>query len=215
MSETNHYSDEMREMSNYDLQQIIKKYPNEEKKKVISALRELEKRDVLYSDEQKLLEDLEDEENDHEEKEKTPENVTLFSMFSDPNIVEDFNAPKLYSRYSIRFFAIIFSTFFGGILLSINLNRLGKKREIFYVIVFSFFYSILVYQATTLSPENATTITLIMNLVGSLILEEYFWKKYIGKHFKFRRQAIGSALLIGFGISLLLGYLLISGGMIS
>lgn len=215
MAETNQYSDELREMSNYDLQQIIKKYPNEEKKKVIAALRELEKRDVLYSEDRKLLEDLEDEENDFDDKSRFPKAATPFSMFRDPNITEDFSAPKLYSRYSIRFFAIIFSTFFGGILLSINLNRLGKKREIYYVIVFSFLYSILVYQATTLSPDNATTITLIMNLVGSLILEEYFWKKYIGKHFKFRRQAIGGALLIGFGVSLLLGYLLISGGMVS
>ena len=202
-------------MSNYDLQQINKKYPDKEKKKVIAALRELEKRDVLYSEDRKMLEDLEDEENGFEYKSRLSEPLTPLSMFRDPNIVEDFKAPKLYSRYSIRFFAIIFSTFFGGILLSINLNRLGKKREIFYVIVFSFLYSILVYQATTLSPENATAITLIMNLIGSLVLEEFFWKRYIGKHFKFRRQAISGALLIGFGISLLLGYLLISGGMVS
>ncbi|MFW5644769.1 MAG: hypothetical protein ACOCZL_02545 [Bacteroidota bacterium] len=211
MNEKNPYTDEMREKSNYDLQQIIKSYPGEEKKKVIAALRELERRDVLYSDEQKLLEDLEDEENDHEDNKQKPVSLTPFSMLRDPNIVEDFNAPRLFSLYAIRFFAIIFSTFFGGILLSINLNRLGKKNEIFYVIAFSFLYSIVVYQVITYFPENMTTATLILNLIGSLILEEFFWKRYIGKHFKFRRQPIGGVLLIGFGISLLLGYLLLSG----
>jgi hypothetical protein len=212
MVEKNQYSEQMREKSNYDLQQIIQKYPDEDSKKVIAALRELEKRDVLYSEDKKLLEDLEEESTGTVGQNPEPREVTPFSVFRDPNITDDFNAPKLYSRYAIRFFAIIFSTFFGGILLGINLNRLGKKREIYYVIIFSFLFSILAYQLSLLSPDNATTITIIMNLLGSVILEEFFWKRYIGKHFKFRRQSLSTALLIGFGISLLLGYILISSG---
>ncbi len=212
MIKNNLYSDEMREKSNYDLQQIIKKYPDEEKTRVISALRELEKRDVLYSEDRKLLEDLTDQVGEYKEKDRVAKDASPLSIFRDPNIVEDFKAPRLYSRYAIRFFAIIFSTLFGGILLSINLNRLNRKEGIFYVIGFSFLYSLLVYQATTLSPENATTITLVLNLIGSMVLEEFFWKKYIGKNFKFRRQPISGALLIGFGVSILIGLLLLSGG---
>ncbi len=212
MDENNMNNEEMREKSNFDLQEIIKQYPDADKDLVIAALRELDRRDVLYSDDRSLLEDLEESNDSSEPKEQLPPPPSAFGIFRDPNIVEDFNAPKLYSRYSIRFFAILFSTLFGGILLSINLNRLGKKREIIYVIGFSLVYSYLVYYLTTLKPESATTITLMMNLLGSLVLEEVFWKNYIGKHFKFRRQAIAGALLVGFGISMLLIYVMFSGG---
>lgn len=211
MSEKKDLSDEMREKSNFDLQEIVRKYPDEDKSKVIAALKELKRRDVLYSDDQKLLEDLVEKENSSSTEQDQPKIVTPFSIFRDPNIVDDYNAPKLYSRFAIRFFAILFSTFFGGILLSINLNRLGKKWEIFYVMAFSVLYSYGVFYAATLNPERTTTITLILNLLGSLILEEIFWKRFIGRHFKFRRQSIRGALLIGLGISILLIYTMMSG----
>lgn len=212
MIENTELTDEMREKSNYDLQQIVRKYPDVKKSRVIAALRELEKRDVLYSDDRKLLEDLTEEERLNESEDSPQKPVTPFSIFRDPNIVDDFNAPKLYSRFAIRFFAILFSTFFGGILMAINFSRLGKKWEIAYVIGFSMLYSYGVFYATTLSPENATTITLMLNLLGSLILEEFFWKRYIGKHFKFRRQSLRGAILIGLVISVLLIYMMMSGG---
>lgn len=212
MDEKENTSEEMREKSNFDLQEIVKQYPGEDKERVIAALREMERRDVLYSDDRSLLEDLEESKNPPDSKEQVYSPVTPFSIFRDPNIVDDLNAPRLYSRYSIRFFTILFSTLFGGILLSINLNRLGRKREIFYVIGFSLVYSYLVYYLTTLKPESATTITLMMNLLGSLVLEEVFWKNYIGKNFKFRRQPIAGALLVGFGISMFLIYAMFSGG---
>lgn len=211
MSGKKDLSDEMREKSNFDLQEIIRKYPDEDKSKVIAALKELKRRDVLYSDDQKLLEDLEEKENFSSAGEGPQKIVTPFSIFRDPNVVDDYNAPKLYSRFAIRFFAILFSTFFGGILLSINLSRLGKKWEIFYVMAFSILYSYGVFYAATLNPERTTTITLILNLLGSLILEEIFWKRFIGRHFKFRRQSVRGALLIGLGISILLIYMMMSG----
>ncbi|MGC9344526.1 MAG: hypothetical protein ACP5E3_17610 [Bacteroidales bacterium] len=212
MAENNEFANEMREKSNFDLQEIVRKYPDEDKSKVIAALQELKRRDVLYSEDQRLLEDLTEEGNSSSPENDRPKIVTPFSIFRDPNIVDDFNAPKLYSRFAIRFFAILFSTFFGGILLSINLNRLGKKWEIFYVMAFSILYSYGVFYVATLYPERSTTLTLILNLLGSLVLEEFFWKRYIGKHFKFRRQSIRGALLIGLGISILLIYTMMSGG---
>ncbi|MBE0653651.1 MAG: hypothetical protein IH594_07620 [Bacteroidales bacterium] len=212
MEEYEKYTDEMREKSNFDLQELVRNYQNEDKMLVIAALRELERRDVLYPEDRKLLEDLEDETKTPARFEKDVPPVTPFSLFRDPDIVDDFKAPKLYSRYAIRFFAIIFSTLFGGILLAINFNRLGKKREIAFVVIFSLLYSILVYRVTVIKPENAATITLIMNLLGSLILEEFFWKRFIGRHFKFRKQAITGALMVGFGLSLIL-ILVMAGGM--
>jgi len=210
MDGENSYSDEMREKSNFDLQEIIKEYPNESREKVIAALRELGRRDVLYSQDRKLLEDLEEENHssprtDYGERPSMPR-----SIFRDPNIVDDFKAPRLYSRYALRFFAVLFSPFFAGILLGINFQRLGKKREIYLSVIFSFAYSIFVFYISGLYPEHMTTITLIMNLIGSLLLEEFFWNRYIGKHYKFRRQPVGGALMIGFGISFLMLYFMFS-----
>jgi len=203
--------DEMREKSNFDLQELVSEFPDEDKQRILAALRELDRRGALYSDNRKLLEELEGAESISEPAGRlmiAP--VTQFGIFRDPDIVDDVKAPVLYSRFSVRLFAILFSTLFGGILISINLKRLEKRREILFVLGFSLLYSYLVFYASTIYPRNATTITLIMNLVGSLLLEEIFWKRYIGKHFKFRKQSIGGALLIGIGISVLLIYVMLS-----
>lgn len=210
MSENSDYRDEMREKSNFDLQEIINDYPNSDRDRVIAALRELERRDVLYSDNRKLLEDLLEEKEGSSISNPIAFADSPLKFFRDPNIVDDFNAPRLYSRYAIRFFAILFSNLFGGILLSVNLHRLGKKTEIYYVIAFSALFSYLVFYTAGLYPNHVTTVTLIMNLLGSLVLEEFFWKRYIGKHFKFRKQSLTGALMIGFGISLFLLYILMS-----
>ena len=205
MTNNNELANEMWEKSNYDLQQIVNRYPKVDKDRVLAALYEMKNRNILYHEEKELLNRLEDTPAETEWTQSAPGgNYGPFAMFRDPNIVEDQKAPQLYSRYAIRFFAILFSTLFGGILLGINLSRLGKKTEIFIVAGFSFIYSYGVYYIGSLMAERTPAITLIMNLIGAVILVEVFWNRYIGKDTKFRRQSVMGVLLIGFGISIIL-----------
>ncbi|MCF8381309.1 MAG: hypothetical protein K9H49_17180 [Bacteroidales bacterium] len=203
MSRSNSYTDEIREKSNYELNKLIANKDKFAKEKVQASLWELEKRGALDEEGKRLL------------SRYSFTNSTNFSKdafsgplptgpFMDPNISNDPSLPKLYSRYSVRFFAIFFSTFFGGILISINLFRLKKKDQILPVVLFSFFFAYLTVFLSGKYPEKMTIITLIMNIIGSLLLEELFWNKMIGKDFKFQRQSVLPALLVGGIISLIL-----------
>ncbi len=119
-------------------------------------------------------------------------------LFRDRNITSDPSDPILYSRFSIRFFAIFCSTFLGGILMAINLHRLNRKMELFLVLLFSFLFTLggaLLF--TNYGPKFAN-ILIIFNLVGSLILEELYWNRVIGRHFKYRRRQIWPVVLAVF-----------------
>ena len=156
---------------------------------------ELDKREALNADQKELLSNY-----SRPDKDSSAESVKekglpgLFLM--DPNITMDPSAPRLYSRFSIRFFTILFSTLFGGILLAINFYRLGKKREIIPLTGFAILYTYLSYYLMMQVELDMTTLALVFNLIGSLVLEELFWKRYIGKKVKFRRQSLWQALLV-------------------
>ncbi len=117
-------------------------------------------------------------------------------LFRDRNITSDPTAPALFSRYSIRFFAIFCSTFLGGILMAINLHRLKRKTELFLVLLFSFVMTVggaVLY--TTYGPK-AANILIISNLIGSLILEELYWNRVIGKQTRYRRRHVWPVILM-------------------
>lgn len=203
MSRSNSYTDEIRERSNYELNKLMANREEQSKEKVLAILWELEKRGALDDEGKKLLSKYSFSNSNNFSGDSFSASMPK-GPFMDPNISTDPSLPRLFSRYSVRFFAILFSTFFGGILISINLYRLKKKDQILPVVLFSFFFAYLTVFISGKYPEKITMITFIMNVIGSLLLEELFWNKMIGKDFKFQRQSVLPALLIGVGISMIL-----------
>ncbi len=107
----------------------------------------------------------------------------------------DENAPTLYSEKVIYVFSILFSVLFGGILLAINLKEVDNRKGIAPTIIFSLTYSIL--SVYILNRINAsTTTTLIFALIGATLLNEIFWKKYIGKDIAYHRKSYIKPLII-------------------
>ncbi len=101
--------------------------------------------------------------------------------------------PELYSKMLILIFAILFSTIFAAALFIVNLRILGKTKEAFWVLIFAIVYLIatgLVMQVFGLAPS----MTIIANVIGAAILNEFFWNKFIGSEFSYKRKA-GSNLL--------------------
>lgn len=87
--------------------------------------------------------------------------------------------PRLYSKTLILVFAILFSTIFAAALLILNLRSLGKAREANWVLLFAIGY--LIATAIVISTFNLDpSFTLIANVIGAAILNEFFWNKYIG-----------------------------------
>ena len=109
--------------------------------------------------------------------------------------------PELYSKMLILIFAILFSTIFAAALLVVNLRSLGKNKEAVWILVFAIGYVIataIVFHVLKVDPG----FTPIANVVGAAILNEFFWNKYIGSDFVFRKKSWIKPALISILIAL-------------
>lgn len=109
--------------------------------------------------------------------------------------VEPLELPVLYTPGAILGFSIFFSLIFGAALLAINVRQIGNRRAGWTIIGFSLAYMFLevvfLYQMGSYSG-----MTVPLNLIGALILNFYFWPKYIGFQQPYEAKPIWRALLI-------------------
>lgn len=101
---------------------------------------------------------------------------------------EEQNLPQLYSKTLILIFSIFFSPIFAAVLLFSNLKSLGKKSAAWWVLLFAIGY--LLATAVVMSLFNLSpSLSLIANVIGAAILNEYFWNKYIGSETEFQKKS--------------------------
>ena len=109
--------------------------------------------------------------------------------------------PQLYSKRIILIFSGLFSVIFGAALLLSNLKKIEEKKGIYQVLLFVFIYVCgLVYTLSTI--KAGTNFSLPLNLLGGLILNEYFWNRYIGKETEFEKKSWVKPTLISLAISI-------------
>ena len=202
MEKENTYTDSLRKLTDAELINYAERPEDYEEEAVIAAVWELQKRKKANSkalatlertQEKRVISDLQELSPGRERQEKQ-------------------NIPVFYSKRAIRFLSIFLSTLFGGILLSINLYRIDKKREILYVLSFSLLFTYGIGVLATFYPDYISFIALFMNLLGMIILEEIFWKRLIGNDLKYRKQPVWLALGIGLVIAALLLWNMTSSG---
>lgn len=110
------------------------------------------------------------------------------------SITEDQNAPLLYSSRAIYAFSIFFSLIAGAALLAINIRDKKIKRIL---IASSIGYYILINIALLYIPRsNNTGLGFIINGLGSVLMMQIFWNKYIGKDTEYRPKPIWKPLII-------------------
>ena len=103
---------------------------------------------------------------------------------------------KIYSKKAIWGFSFLFTTIFGGVLLMQNLLDLGKKKKAYQVLTFSIVYTALsIYLLISIAPKN-NSFTYLFNILGGLILSEYFFKKNIPNENLLPKKKIWKALII-------------------
>ncbi|MFD0976019.1 hypothetical protein [Salinimicrobium gaetbulicola] len=124
---------------------------------------------------------------------------------------ETFNSqpeiPELYSKNLILVFAIVFSTLFAAVLLILNLRSLSKRNAGLQVLIFTILYLIatgIVIQSFNLQPG----LTVIANVIGAAILNEYFWNKHIGSDLEYKKKGWMKPLMIALLIALSVFFLL-------
>lgn len=115
--------------------------------------------------------------------------------------------PQLYSKTLILGFSIMFSTIFAAFLLMSNLRALGKNGARLQVLIFAILYVIatgVVIQTFGIAPS----LTVIANVIGAAILNEFFWNKYIGRDTEYEKRGWIKPTLISLGIVLIVFFLL-------
>lgn len=100
-------------------------------------------------------------------------------------VMDDPEAPELYSKRVITMFSAIFSAIFGAVLMMHNFKEVGNSKARNQVLVFGILYTI-----ASILIINALNIQAIaLNFTGAAILTEFFWNKQLGKEIKYRRRS--------------------------
>ncbi len=111
------------------------------------------------------------------------------------------NLPQFYSKRLILVFSGLFSVLFGAVLLISNLRCIKERKGIMQVLVFIIIYVIGII-FTMQSAKTSTNFSLPLNILGGLILNEYFWNRYIGKETEYEKKDWIKPALISLGISI-------------
>ncbi|PQJ71928.1 hypothetical protein BTO14_01075 [Polaribacter butkevichii] len=198
---TNSFTKNMSKKSNKELETIF----NEKEKYTVEAIQaviwELENRNLIEKTAISVDETLKksDAVNAVISTEKKENNESPF---------EELELPFLYSKKAIQGFTIFFSTIFGAFLLMQNLKEMNKPKARIQTLTFGIVYTILSAIILNYLPKTFF-ITLLFNLIGYVILTEYFWNKHIGKDLAFQKKQIWQPLATSIFIVLALILLLL------
>jgi hypothetical protein len=113
-------------------------------------------------------------------------------------------APEYYSPLLIRVFSVLFSVFFGSIMMAMNLSRTAAKKGVIEVIIFGLAYTTALIILGSKLPASSGGIGIILNIAGGFMIEYFFWNKYIGATTYFRKRNFVFPLLIGLAVSAVL-----------
>jgi hypothetical protein len=146
---------------------------------VEAAVAELQSRGVEFSEEE-LRVITEDMQARRELAETPSVGFGAFNSRDKNNLVEDPEAPALYSRSAIYVFSVLFSVLFGSVMLAINISKTPNKNKAILVVLFGLGYTIaiLIGQNFNLSSSFSiiTGIAGAYLFNGSIILEPVYWK---------------------------------------
>lgn len=108
--------------------------------------------------------------------------------------------PEFYSKRLILVFSGLFSILFGTVLLLSNLKKAGEKKGIYQVLIFVFIYVAgIIY--TIQSMQTASNWSVPLNILGAIILNEYFWNRYLGKDVEYEKKSWIKPAIISMCIS--------------
>ncbi|WP_422356771.1 hypothetical protein [Roseivirga pacifica] len=182
----------MANKSNQQLEEIISKKGDYQKDAVLAAIWELEKRGSGGAEKVEL---------------QTAPVVEPVSVKSEPQYTDDPFAPELYPKWSIWVISVLFTPLISGIMLTMNINQINKKKESRLVLTFSILFTAIVLFVVNYAQTQYTapsSLTNMLNLIGGAVLVEYFWKKHIGLELKYRKRSPLIPFIISISITALL-----------
>ncbi len=119
------------------------------------------------------------------------------------------NLPALYSFQGIIIATVVGSIFAGGLFMSLNFRRMGKRDEASKTLIASIFFSIFVFALIAIIPEDMNipnAIFIVPQILGMYKAAEFYQKADLEKHqadggkFESNWAVFGYSLLICAGI---------------
>lgn len=156
-----------------------------------ASLAELQRRGKEFSDEE-LRYIHEDIQARIANAEAISGSVGVFNSEYKNVIVDDPDAPRMFSTRAIYLFTFLTSPLFGSIMMAMNLSKLGKGNAVAGVVLFGFGFTIL--GAILAGSMGATQI--LVGLVGAYCLNYLFWRPFIGFGTFYRARPIWGPLII-------------------
>jgi len=124
---------------------------------------------------------------------------------------DDPDAPEYYTKRIIVIFSMLFSVFFGSIMMAVNLSKTQNAAKAVLAVLYGFAFTAVV--AIIAANYNINTgIAIISGYVGAYTMELLFWNRYIGATTVYRPKPFWIPLIIGLSLSVALIYLIIKYG---
>jgi len=180
----NRYIQKFKHKTDSELEYILEHRKKYNEQAISASIEILKQRNGQSS----KLESIESEIIFEKEKKEIARNKTIEEEKKENNITDDPNAPELHSKKVILLFSGLFSTIFGAVLLMYNMRQTDNQTGRTQVLIFGILYTIVTIVAVNFI-NIGTNITFIFNIAGGTILTEYFWNKFIGKEFQFRKRS--------------------------
>tara|TARA_B110000908_G_C10223319_1_gene436537 strand:- start:1196 stop:1816 length:621 start_codon:yes stop_codon:yes gene_type:complete len=192
----NRYIEKFQTKTNSELEYILENKEKYNEKAVSSSIQILTERNGKTTE----IETVENEIQVAKEKKIIQQKKVVEETKKKSFLTEEPNAPELHSKKVIMLFSAIFSTIFGAVLLMYNMKQTDNSKGRIQVFIFGILYTVATIVIKDLLNIK-TNLALIFNFAGAGILTEYFWDKFIGKEFKYRKRswikpAIISALIV-------------------
>lgn len=124
-------------------------------------------------------------------------NPSLFNADYKNTIVEDPDAPLMYSRRVIYVFAFLFGAMFGSIMMAMNISKTGKRNEAYLAVLFGIgFTSLQIYFMSKINANSGGSYGYLGGLISAYCLNYIFWKNFIGYSTFYRARTFWVPLII-------------------
>jgi len=131
-------------------------------------------------------------------------NPSLFNTDYKNTIVEDPDAPLMYSRRVIYMFAFLFGAMFGSIMMAMNISKTEKKNEAYLAVIFGIgFTALQIYFMSRLNSNSGSSYGYLGGLISAYCLNYIFWKNFIGYSAFYRARTFWVPSIIAIVFSIL------------
>lgn len=175
-------------------EELMERVDNREKympETIEASLAELQRRGKEFSDEE-LRYIHEDIQARRTNAESISGMVGIFNSEYKNVIVEDPDAPLMFSTRAIYLFTFLTSPLFGSIMMALNLSKLGKGNAVAGVVLFGFGFTFL----GAILAGNMGPAQILVGLAGAYCLNYLFWRPFIGFSTYYRARPIWVPLII-------------------